>query len=59
MIDLDVIAQAMRDEFEKYRGERDAGRFGSLTPWDEISEERKEKWRRMAKRAAELLGVDL
>jgi hypothetical protein len=59
MINLDEVARAMREEFEKYRGEKDAGKYGPLTPWDELSEQRKEKWRRMARRAAEILGVEL
>lgn len=52
MINLDTLAEAIRKAYEPYHSH-------PLQDWDTIPDHRKEKWRKMAARAAEVLGVEL
>lgn len=53
MSELDRIASELRSEYisenQPYR---------TAEPWDELPEYRRERWRQLVRRAAELLGVE-
>lgn len=53
MTDIDELAQVIRNAFEKHTLSR--GR-GNLVPWSEISDDRKEKWREMARAAYDTIS---
>lgn len=55
MISTDQLAKTLRDAFESYRTEREAGQFGGLTPWNELPHGRKQKWYKMAEAAVDAL----
>lgn len=51
-IDIDKVARAIRDAYDKQSREKG---YGPLTPWDNMPDARKNKWRLMAKAAIAII----